>query len=311
MKIFVAGATGVVGFPTVHALVLAGHEVRGTARGAEKAQLLRAIGAEPVSVDIYDTEQLRKAMRGCDAAMRLTTKLAGSLTAMRAKSFFAETNRLRTVGARRIVDAALAENVGTYIHESVCFVYRDAGDAIVTESSPTQASAEEMQAVLTGEEEAARLTSQGGRGIVLRFGGFYSADAPSTRDTADLVRRRMLPQLGRASFYLPSIYVEDAAHAIVRSLSAPPGIYNVCDDEPLTFASYLAEVARAVGAKAPLRLPEFLGPVLMGYPWQWIKRSIRASNARLKEVTGWSPRVKSAREGWPLVVQLLSSRRAA
>ena len=40
----VAGATGVLGRPTVQALVEAGHEVRGTARGDEKATLLRSLG---------------------------------------------------------------------------------------------------------------------------------------------------------------------------------------------------------------------------------------------------------------------------
>ena len=312
MKIFVAGATGVVGFPTVHALVSAGHDVRGTARNAERARSLRDIGVEPVSIDIYDTIQLRDAMRGCDAVIRLTTKLSGSMAAMRSKRSFEETNRLRTVGARRIVDAIICENVGTYIHESFYAVYKDSGDALVTETAPTQdGGIETMRAALEGENEAARLTAQGGRGIVLRFGGFYSVKAPSTRQTVEYVRKRMLPRIGRGAFYFPPIYVDDAADAVVRALSAPPGVYNVCDDDPVTFATYLDELASALGAKPPLHLPEFLGPVLIGYPWLAMSRSVRMSNARLKTVTGWCPQVKSVREGWPLIVKLLGSKQAA
>src|SRR6185437_4683350 len=119
------------------ALALAGHEVRGTARTAESAQALRAIGAEPVSIDIYDVVQLREAMRGCGAVIRLTTKLSGSAAAMRSKRSFDETNRLRTAGARAIVEAMLREDVGVYVHESFYSVYKDGGDAPVTETSPT------------------------------------------------------------------------------------------------------------------------------------------------------------------------------
>jgi uncharacterized protein YbjT (DUF2867 family) len=42
MRVFVAGATGVLGQPSVKGLIAAGHEVRATARGEEKAALLRS-----------------------------------------------------------------------------------------------------------------------------------------------------------------------------------------------------------------------------------------------------------------------------
>ncbi|HEY1654766.1 MAG TPA: relaxase/mobilization nuclease domain-containing protein [Candidatus Tumulicola sp.] len=209
------------------------------------------------------------------------------------------------------IDAMLQEEVGTYVHESFYAVYRDGGDAVVTETSPTGGGGiEPMRAALEGENEPARLTAQGGQGIVLRFGGFYSAEAPSTRITVDLVRKRMLPRIGRGTFYLPAIYVEDAASAVVAALSSPAGVYNVCDDDPVTFATYLDELAKALAAKPPLHLPEFLGPVLVGYPWRVMSHSVRMSNARLKQITAWKPQVESVREGWPLIVSLLASKPA-
>ena len=47
MRIFIAGATGVLGRATVPLLVAAGHEVHGVARSPEKANQLRAQGATP------------------------------------------------------------------------------------------------------------------------------------------------------------------------------------------------------------------------------------------------------------------------
>ena len=59
MKMFVAGGTGVVGRAAVPRLVAAGHEVRGAARSPEKADQLRAQGAEPVTVDLFDPAAVR------------------------------------------------------------------------------------------------------------------------------------------------------------------------------------------------------------------------------------------------------------
>ena len=111
MKVFVVGGTGVIGLPSTRTLVAAGHQVRATAHGDGGAERVRSAGAEPVSVDIYDVEALRHVMHGYDAVIRLTTKIP-SLMAMRSKSAWEETNRLRSVGAERLVSAALAEGVG-------------------------------------------------------------------------------------------------------------------------------------------------------------------------------------------------------
>ncbi|TMF07713.1 MAG: NAD-dependent epimerase/dehydratase family protein, partial [Chloroflexi bacterium] len=67
MKVFLAGATGVLGRPTVQALVNAGHQLRGTARGPEKAEMLRSLGAEPVEVDLFDPDAVRTAVAGNEA----------------------------------------------------------------------------------------------------------------------------------------------------------------------------------------------------------------------------------------------------
>src|SRR5215475_9625349 len=98
-KVFVAGGTGVLGRASLPALVAAGHAVRATARGKEKADLVRRLGAEPVECNLYDRASVRKAIAGSDVLIRLTTKI-GSLATVRNPKSWAETNRLRTEGAR-------------------------------------------------------------------------------------------------------------------------------------------------------------------------------------------------------------------
>ena len=54
MKIFVAGATGVIGKQLVPRLVAAGHEVIGTTRSESKSRELYDLGATPAIVDAFD-----------------------------------------------------------------------------------------------------------------------------------------------------------------------------------------------------------------------------------------------------------------
>ncbi|TMJ07358.1 MAG: NAD-dependent epimerase/dehydratase family protein, partial [Bacillati bacterium ANGP1] len=217
MKIFVAGGTGVLGRSTVRALVEAGHTVRATARGDAKAAAVRALGAEA----------------GSEAVLRLTTKIP-PLMKMARRGEWTETNKLRTVGARVLVDAAIFEQIPIYVHESVTFVYADGGDRLIGEDAQVDdGGTAVLRAALDGEREAARFSQSGRQGIVLRFGAFYGPDAPSTLEAVQLVRRRMLPLIGPGTHYVSSIYVSDAARAVAAALGLRAGVYNVCDDRPV------------------------------------------------------------------------------
>ena len=56
MRIFLAGASGVIGVRLVPLLVAAGHEVAGMTRSPAKLDGLRGLGAEPVLCDVYDAD---------------------------------------------------------------------------------------------------------------------------------------------------------------------------------------------------------------------------------------------------------------
>jgi nucleoside-diphosphate-sugar epimerase len=305
MKIFVAGGTGVLGRASVKALVDAGHVVRATARTEEKADVVRSLGAEPVQVDLYDSKEVRQAVAGSEAILRLTTKIP-PIAKMRSRAAWQETNLLRTEGARILVDAGIAEGVQVYVHESVTFVYEDAGTRWITEDAPTDdGESEILRSALDGEKEAARFSESGGRGIVLRFGGFYGPESTVTADMISMMRRRLLVQPGSGAHYISSIYIPDAGAAVLASLNVPSGIYNVVDENPLPFKEYLHTLADAVHAPKPFRFPGVLGKATFGGVWSYLSRSQRVSNARFKKSSGWKPSVPSVAEGWPLVAAAL------
>jgi len=307
VKVFVAGATGVLGRPTLRALVEAGHEVRGTARGEEKTQLVRSLGAEPVAVDLFDAEAVKAAIAGSEAVLHFATKIP-PIMRLRWKGAWKENDRLRTEGSRILVDAALAAGAGVYVQESITFIYGDGGDEWLTEDSPVSISWLSLQSMMNGERETERFSAAGGRGVSLRFGGFYAPYAQSTLDTVRLARRRLLPVPGDGSNFFSSIHVDDGATAAVAALSAPAGAYNVTDDEPIRMRDYASAISDAFGLKPPRKVPRWLFRLIGGGPAKYILSSQRVSNARFKQATGWAPRYPSARDGWRQIAANLATR---
>ena len=63
MRVFLAGASGVIGQRLVPRLVEAGHVVGGMTRSLGKIELLDDLGAEPILCDVFDREALIDAVR--------------------------------------------------------------------------------------------------------------------------------------------------------------------------------------------------------------------------------------------------------
>jgi nucleoside-diphosphate-sugar epimerase len=107
MKIFVTGATGVLGRPVVKALVETSHRVQALSRSPKDEALLRGLGASPVEVDLFDSTELTHVLSGTNAIMHLATKIppTGQLGK---RSSWLENDHLRRDGTRCLVEAALA-----------------------------------------------------------------------------------------------------------------------------------------------------------------------------------------------------------
>ena len=298
MKIFVAGATGVLGRRAVARLVEAGHQVSGVARSADREVMLRGLGARPVEVDIFDADALRQAVAGQDVVCNLATHIPPT-TRMAMPGAWAENDRIRSVGSRNLVDAARAAGADRFVQESIGFLYKDAGDDWIDETFPIDPVAN-LRSAVDAEANAGRFAESGAPGVVLRFAAFYGPDSESTLSTIRLARRRIAAGAGRHG-YFSSISTDDAASAVVASLDAPGGVYNVGDDEPVRREEYFAALAGALGVKAP-RIPPAGLAKLAGARAQVLTRSQRLSNRRLVEATGWKPEHSSVREGWRAVV---------
>jgi nucleoside-diphosphate-sugar epimerase len=279
--------------------------VRGTSRGEEKTQLLRSLGAEPVSVDLFDAEAVKTAVAGSEAVLHFATKIP-PLTRMRWKGAWRENDRLRGEATRNLVDAAITGGAAAFVYESITFIYGEHGDEWVGEEDSLSISWASLQSTIDAERQTKRFTESGGRGVALRYAAFYAPYAQSTLDTVRLARRRLLPVPGDGLNFVSSIHVDDAATAAVAALSAPTGVYNVTDDEPLRMRVYAEAITEAFGMNPPRRVPEWLFRLVGGGPAKYILSSQRVCNIRFKEKTGWSPQYRSAREGWQQIAAELA-----
>jgi nucleoside-diphosphate-sugar epimerase len=197
MRIFVAGASGLIGVRLVPLLVEAGHEVAGMTRSPEKAGLLRDLGAEPVICDVFDAEALAEAVAayGPDSVFHQLTDLPDNVADM--ASFVARNDRIRSEGTRNLLAAAVEAGAEQLIAQSIAWDQSD-------EARRTVTAAHERTVLEAG-------------GVVIRYGqlwgpGTYYETAPPAR---------------------PRIHLDDAARLTVLALEVPAGVTMVIDDRSL------------------------------------------------------------------------------
>jgi nucleoside-diphosphate-sugar epimerase len=306
MKVFVAGASGVIGRPLVRQLVTAGHDVTGTTRREERAEEVRAAGAKAVVCDVYDATPLTAAVEAAapDVVVNQLTSLPQRYDPRKA-SFYEETNRVRSEGGHNLVEAARAAGARRFLTQSISFLYAPEGDWVKDEQARPFDDAPghfgpAVQAMLDHEREV--VESPDFEGLVLRYGQFYGPGTYYARDghLGREVQRRRFPVVGEGTGTFSFLHIEDAAGATLAALDrGAPGVYNVVDDEPAALHEWLPVYAEALGAKPPRRVPFWLARLVAGKSVAEQAIGLRgASNAKAKRELGWQPRYSSWRQGF-------------
>ena len=302
MKVFVAGASGAVGRPLVRQLVAAGHDVTGMTRRADRAEEIRATGADCVVCDVFDPQALADAVAAAEprVVIHQLTSLPPELDP-RKKGIYDANNRIRREGTRNLIEAARAAGAERVVAQSIAFIYAPTGGWVKTEEDPVISMPGEfgsaVDATMTLEQQ---VTAAGG--LVLRYGFFYGPGTSYAPDghQASEVRRRRFPIIGDGSGTFSFVHVEDAASAAVAAAErGAPGIYNVADDEPAKTSEWLPAYARALGAKPPRRVPAWVARLVAGKEVGAFATTMRGvSNEKAKRELGWQPRYASWRQGF-------------
>ncbi len=304
MRLFVTGATGVLGRSVVRLLYQGGHQVCALSRSSKNVKVLRRLYADPVRADLFDLASLRAAVYGCEAILHLATKIP-PLRMFRFKSAWARNDAIRREGTRNLVDAALTVGVPTFVYPSVCLVYPDGGDAWIDAQGIRPIPHPMTITTLDAEASVGRFAALGGRGVSLRMGTFYGPTSVQSQEQLTFATWGLATVLGGEHTYHSSIWIEDAASAVVAALQhAPSGTYDIVDDEPLKSQQMRATLAQAVGRQSLRRIPTTILRWSVGVSaMELLSRSLRVSNHRFKETTGWAPKVPTARAGWQIIAE--------
>ena len=308
MRIFIAGGTGAVGKQLVPVLVRAGHQVVATTRSAKKTAALEAAGAVPAVLDALDRAAVLRAVVAArpDVVVHQMTALASVTSVRNVDAAMAASNRLRTEGTDHLLAAARAAGARRFVAQSFTgWPNAREGGRVKTEEDPLDAhpapsTVRTLDAIRTLEASVLGATDLGG--IVLRYGAFYG---PGTSVEPggfllEAVRKRRLPIIGGGAGIWSFSHVADIAEATRLAIEAgPPGLYNIVDDEPAEVSVWLPELARAIGAKPPFRVPVWLGRLLAGdVAVRMMTEQRGSSNAKAKRLLGWQPTYSTWRDGF-------------
>jgi nucleoside-diphosphate-sugar epimerase len=218
-KLFLAGATGVIGRRLVPLLLQRGWHVIGTTRSSEKAKALAAAGAEPIVVDVFDSRAIERAVAHAQPAVVLheLTDLPPGLDPALMADAIVRNARVRSEGTANLVAAALGARVPRMVAQSIAWAYAPQSRAL-REEDPLDLHAEGTRAVSVrgvAELERCVLESPPLAGVVLRYGRLYG------------------PGTGAEVAAAPSVHIDAAAWATVLAVErADPGIYNIADPGP-------------------------------------------------------------------------------
>lgn len=244
MKIFVAGASGVLGRAFLREARAAGHAVVGMTRSERGARAMEALGATPVQADALDAQAVREVVAAArpDAIVDLLTDLASGDSASNA--------RLRIVGTRNLVDAAHAAGVHTIVAESISWINpssvepADEGTALDLEAAEPRRTT--VRAVAALEDAVRELP----HAVVLRFGQLYGPGTWYASEGRFALAARA-GSLTATETVTSFVHIGDAARATLVALGWPSGTWNIVDDEPAAGRSWVPVFAASVSAPPP------------------------------------------------------------
>ncbi len=294
MKVFITGATGVMGMSAVRAFLEAGHDVGGLVRGEDKAAALARAGATPFSAQLFDADALASAFAGYEVVCNLATHIPVGLIAGARPGAWRVNDRIRSEGSRVVAQAAARAGVTRLIQESTSQLYQCAGDDWIDERSPLTVTRATEPNVLA-ETHALAFDDSGGTGLVLRFGQILGDD-PMSRWLLARARSGAPVGVGDPQGWAHVIHRFDVGCALVAALRAAGGVYNVGAD-PVRRGELTAGVFQAAGKRRAAYLPKMLVR-LGGERMEPLTRSHRISSRRFRDETGWRPVYPSFDGGW-------------
>lgn len=207
-RIFIAGATGVIGRRLCPLLVQDGWHVTGTTRYPEKSRDLREMGVDPVIVDVFDEGKLCDVVANAkpDIVIHQLTDLPPGLDPSRMEEGRIRNARVRDIGTRNLISASVACGVSRMVVQSIAFAYA---------TGPTPYREDDMLGIKTLAEFEQQVINAPLTGIILRYGRLYGPGTGFDNPPNEA-----------------PLHVDAAADAARKAAThGVSGIYNIAEDD--------------------------------------------------------------------------------
>lgn len=266
----------------------------------------------PVWANIYEPEEMTRAIKGHEAVIHLASSIPSSAQKLKSEDWLAN-NLLRQTATESLCKAASINGVKAFVAPTIMLAYGDQHGKWVDESQPlsTDVPADIMSAVKMEEIVRSYVRKVGLQAIVLRLGMVYAEDSKHTLAMVSKLQAGEPVIIGKGDTYWNMIHADDAASAIthtVRRYGLHIGAtYNICDGQPVKAKEYVDFLARSIGAPAARSISKWQAWLKFGKDnVRPLRFSFRATNSKALEKLKWQPEFKSFREGITSIAQQLS-----
>ncbi|MCQ9278269.1 NAD-dependent epimerase/dehydratase family protein [Staphylococcus borealis] len=239
-KIFITGATGLIGTRLTQRLIEEGYEVAGFTTSEKGKAKLEGLGAKAYIGDILKADTIDAAVGDFRPDI-----IINQITDLKNVDMAANT-KVRVEGGKNLTDAALKYDVKKVVAQSIGFMY-EPGEGLATEETPLDNHSDgdrkiTVDGVIGLEKETARMDHY----VVLRFGWLYGPGTWYGKDGMiynQFKNGEVTLSDGVTSF----IHLDDAVEVSIQAMNFDNGIYNVADDAPVKGSEFAEWYAKEVG----------------------------------------------------------------
>jgi uncharacterized protein len=287
--VFVMGGTGFIGTETVKELVARGDTVYGLARSAASELELRRLGAIPIAGDVYAPDTWITRLPAIDYVINVLGFFNDGKPKRLSVAFSVQCREKYIRWANVLVRVAKLKQVSAAIHVTGTTVFEPRDVDWITEQTPLRYTLDGFNRIAWPATRLIVDEMKAGLPIVVAVAPnvVYGPVPNSSFEQVfvEPLRRGQMGVVGNGRNYIPTGHVEDVGRAVAFLTDAKYAgeIFLIAGDDPVTQKEFLYAIARGIGKKRVMQLPQAAVSILGGKAAaEFMSLSQRVDNSKLK-----------------------------
>lgn len=262
MKIFVTGASGLVGKSLIRLLVRENHEVLGLVRNDQDAEDLRVLKVTPIKGDLRTIKEYNEILNEVDVVVH-----SGAVVRFVGK--FDEFFQINVNGTKKLLDSSIAAGVRRFIYISAAAVALDGNPLhnIKEDYQPqNRIRSNYLTSKVLAEKELLKRKDKI-QIIILRPPVIWGPGMRIMEEFRTTIEKIGFPMIGDPDHHLATCHVDNLNAAIIRSVNNENarGIYHISDQEKVKVRIFMHDLIKGYGMKmGNMRLPKKMAMFMAG-----------------------------------------------